>query len=175
MWQANNVKMWYWPIFISKIPKISKNNNINTLTTKKSSNAFPLPLLSKALGFCHVRTATYRFTTFPGVCCGIISVSASRYFGQVRIIVSVSWQHLTCSQIFHAFFFRLLLTCCFTATDGHQSSSVQNSFRVRGQLALSVTAPALRDGVSAPVMELHLCAENTGNRHIYILQHSSAQ
>lgn len=48
-------------------------------------------------------------------------------------------------------------TCVFTATNGHQSSSTQDSLGVSGQLALGVTAPALRDGVSTTLMELHLC------------------
>lgn len=52
------------------------------------------------------------------------------------------------------------LTCGFTAANGHQSSSIQDSFRVGGQLALGITAPALRDGISSSFMELHLRTEN---------------
>lgn len=164
--------MWYWPIFTSKIPKISKVVILICWWGRKSGmpilcRYFLKPFVSVTSG--QSPTVSLLFPAF--------AVVSFRYRRRdvLGIIISVPWRHHTCLQIFNAFFFRLLLTCCFTATDGHQSSSVQNFFRVRGQLALSITAPALRDGVFAPVMELHLCTENAGNSRIYILQRSSAQ
>ncbi|TNN67423.1 hypothetical protein EYF80_022368 [Liparis tanakae] len=53
------------------------------------------------------------------------------------------------------------LTCGFTPADGHQSSSAQDFLGVGGQRAPSVAAPALGDGVSTPLMELHLCTNHS--------------
>lgn len=50
-------------------------------------------------------------------------------------------------------------TCGLVASDGDQSSPVQNLLGVCAQLALGVAAPAFGDGISTSVVELHLWAE----------------
>lgn len=57
----------------------------------------------------------------------------------------------------HSWHDLLLLTCVFTATKRHQSSSSQHSLGVCCNFSQRVTAPALRNGVSTPLMKLHLC------------------
>lgn len=53
-------------------------------------------------------------------------------------------------------FDRTDFTCCLAASDGYQSSPVQDLLGVRGQLTPFVTAPALWDGVTSSIVELHL-------------------
>lgn len=52
------------------------------------------------------------------------------------------------------------MTCGFAASDGHQAASAQDSLGVGGDFALGVAAPALRDGVSTPLVQLHLGTES---------------
>lgn len=113
-----------------------------------SDNWFPINLL-------------YEF--FKSVYLGIDEAQISQlglWFNYIDLKKQASKQtntYFTHEEWKHSWQDLLLLTCGFTATNRHQSSSSQHSLGVCCNFSQRVTAPALRNGVSTPLMKLHLC------------------